>query len=48
MTYALLVLILALVIYGLERNHARQPYPRERLAGSTDVKDRYMTRVNIA
>ncbi len=37
MTVALLVLILALVVYGLERNNSRQLQPRPRLAGSTDV-----------
>lgn len=32
-------LIVALVIYGLERNNARQPN-RSHLAGSTDIQDR--------
>jgi hypothetical protein len=44
MTVALLLLILALVVYGLERNNSRQPaQPRPRLAGSTGVRklDRY-------
>jgi HAMP domain-containing protein len=37
MTVALLVLILALVVYGLERNNHRQSQPRQRLAGAVDV-----------
>ena len=34
------VIVLALVVYGLERNHARQGQPRPRLFGSTNVDDR--------
>jgi hypothetical protein len=34
------VIVLALVVYGLERNHSRQPHPRPRLFGSTNVNDR--------
>lgn len=46
MTVALIVLlILALVVYGLERNHSRQPQPRQRLAGNADGGDVY--RVHI-
>jgi hypothetical protein len=40
MTFALLVLILALIIYGLERNHAHQAKPRPRLVGSVDIDNR--------
>ena len=40
-----IVLVLALIGYGLERNHARQRQPRSRLAGSTDVVDRDTERV---
>jgi hypothetical protein len=47
MTVALFVLILALVVYGLERNHLRQPQPRQRLAGSTDARARDTYRVWI-
>jgi hypothetical protein len=36
----LAVIVLALLVYGLERNHARQPKPRPRLYGSSDVDDR--------
>jgi hypothetical protein len=36
----LAVIVLALLVYGLERNHARQPRPRPRLFGSTNVEDR--------
>jgi hypothetical protein len=42
MTVALFVLVLALlVVYGLERNHSRQPQPRQRLAGNSDGADVY-------
>lgn len=45
MTAALfLAIVLALVIYGLERNHARQGRPSG-LAGSTNVIDRDADRV---
>jgi hypothetical protein len=47
MTALLLFLtVLALLVYGLERNHARRPYPRSRLAGSSDVDDRDAARIN--
>lgn len=36
----LAVIVLALVVYGLERNNARQSKPRPRLYGSTNVDDR--------
>jgi hypothetical protein len=36
----LTVIVLALVVYGLERNHSRQPRPRPRLFGSTNFDDR--------
>lgn len=46
MTTALIVLIvLALVGYGLEHNHSRHREPRARLAGSFDVVDRDLSRV---
>jgi hypothetical protein len=35
-----------LLIWGLERNHRRQPYPRPPLAGSTDVRDRDAERIH--
>ncbi|MFE2754993.1 hypothetical protein ACFXGA_23620 [Actinosynnema sp. NPDC059335] len=37
--------VLALVGYGLESNHRRAARPGARLAGSTDVEDRDVTRV---
>lgn len=40
-----LVLVIALIGYGLERNHARQTQPRSRLAGSTDIVDRDNERI---
>jgi hypothetical protein len=47
MITALFVLVvLALVGYGLERNHARQSAPHSRLAGSTDIQDRDLERVD--
>ena len=47
MTSALIVLaVLALVGYGLERNHSKQSGPRARLAGSYDVLDRDLERVS--
>ena len=36
----LAVIVLALVIYGLERNHARQPKPRPRMYGSVNFDNR--------
>jgi hypothetical protein len=36
----LAVIVLALLVYGLERNHARQPRPRPRMFGSTNFDDR--------
>lgn len=45
MTALLIVLsVLALVVYGLERNHHRQSRPGSRLAGSHDVDDRDLAR----
>lgn len=44
MTATILTLIvLALTVYGLQRNHARQGYPR--VAGSVDFDDRDNARV---
>ena len=40
MEIILAVIVLALVGYGIERNHARQATPRPRLFGSTNVDDR--------
>ncbi|MFD1046150.1 hypothetical protein ACFQ1S_11530 [Kibdelosporangium lantanae] len=37
MTIALLLLVLALIVYGLERNHYRMSKPRPRLHGNTDA-----------
>ncbi|MCE6993681.1 hypothetical protein LZG04_02495 [Saccharothrix sp. S26] len=37
--------VTALVVYGLERNHRRQPRLGSRMAGSTDVEDRDVTRL---
>ncbi|TCO65900.1 hypothetical protein [Actinocrispum wychmicini] len=37
MTLLLLLLVLGLVIYGLERNHHRMPKPRARLHGNVDA-----------
>lgn len=46
MTATLLALaLLALLLYGLEHNHRRQPYPRPPLDGSTDLPDRDAGRV---
>lgn len=35
----LAVIVLALLVYGLERNHARQSKPRPRLYGSSNNDD---------
>jgi hypothetical protein len=35
-----------LIIWGLERNHRRQPGPRPPLAGSTNVRDRDTERLH--
>ncbi|CCH34236.1 hypothetical protein ABZ816_10465 [Actinosynnema sp. NPDC047251] len=46
MTALLVVLtVLALVVYGLERNHHRDARLGSRLAGSHDVEDRDLARV---
>jgi len=37
--------IIALVVYGLERNRARQSQPHPHLAGSTDIQDRDTERI---
>ena len=37
--------VLALVVYGLERNHHRRPRLGSRLAGSTNTEDRDLARV---
>lgn len=39
------LLVIAIIGYGLERNHARQASPASRLAGSTDAVDRDTQRV---
>jgi hypothetical protein len=41
----ILIALLALVAYGLERNHSRQPQLRSDMAGSTDAQDRDVERV---
>ncbi|MEV0682045.1 hypothetical protein AB0I60_36540 [Actinosynnema sp. NPDC050436] len=47
MTALLVVLtVLALVVYGLERNHHRHARFGPRLAGSHDVDDRDLVRVS--
>jgi hypothetical protein len=46
MTIVLIALILALVVYGLERNHSRQPQPQQRLAGMADFDNRDSSRVH--
>ena len=47
MTSALIILVaLALVGYGLERNKSRQSGPHPRLAGSNDVQDRDLVRMS--
>ncbi len=46
MTTALvLTALLALLVLGLDRNHARAAQPGSRLAGSNDVDDRDLIRV---
>lgn len=40
-----LAVLAALVVWALERNRRRQPYPRSSRAGSTDVQDRDLERV---
>ncbi|MGH3714857.1 MAG: hypothetical protein ACRDT4_15545 [Micromonosporaceae bacterium] len=40
MTIFLVLSFLALVIYGLERNHRRQAVPSTDLAGSSHIADR--------
>jgi hypothetical protein len=39
-TAIFLMIVLGLLIYGLERNHARQLHLPGHLAGSSDVQDR--------
>jgi len=43
--FVLTLLILAVVVYGLQRNHARQVRFDGHLAGSTDAEDRDASRV---
>ncbi|WP_433263895.1 hypothetical protein ACQPZF_33525 [Actinosynnema sp. CS-041913] len=43
--FFLVLAVLALVVYGLERNHRRQARFGSRLAGSYDVDDRDTVRV---
>jgi len=47
MTIALIVIVLltALVVYGLQRNERRQSGPRPRLTGSPSARDRDLERV---
>ncbi|PSL58120.1 hypothetical protein B0I31_101336 [Saccharothrix carnea] len=46
MTSILIALaVVALVVYGLERNHQRQLHLGSRLAGSADTEDRDVPRV---
>ncbi|MFJ6672465.1 hypothetical protein ACIQMJ_15265 [Actinosynnema sp. NPDC091369] len=46
MAFILIALaVVSLVVYGLERNHRRQPHLGSRLAGSADVEDRDLVRV---
>jgi hypothetical protein len=44
-TAAIALILLALLAYALERNHRRQPGPRQPLAGSSDITDRDTQRV---
>lgn len=37
--------VVALVVYGLERNHRRQPGLGSRLTGSTNTEDRDLPRI---
>ena len=45
MEVLILIALAALVAYGLERNHSRQPQLRSGMAGSTDVQDRDTERI---
>jgi hypothetical protein len=45
MTVTIALILLALIAWGLERNHLRQPYPRPLLNGCSDVHDRDSERV---
>ncbi|WP_198676095.1 hypothetical protein [Kribbella monticola] len=40
-----LIVIAAIVVAALERNRRRQPHPRPRTSGSSDVQDRDAERV---
>lgn len=44
---ALFIATLALIVFGIERNHRRQPEPRPRFSGSVgaDERDRDVMRV---
>jgi hypothetical protein len=44
-TALVLLVIVGLVVYGLERNHARESVPRQHFAGSSAVVDRDLARV---
>jgi hypothetical protein len=39
--------LLALVVYGLQRNHLRQARARGQLAGAANVEDRDSARVDL-
>lgn len=39
-------IIIGLIIYGLERNKARQTTPLHHLTGSTDIQDRDQERIS--
>ncbi len=43
-TTALIILIIAAVVWGLERNERRQSGPRPWLTGSSDTQDRDLER----
>lgn len=45
--WSVLVIVLALVVYGLERNHRRQPRNAAELVGSSDVADRDIERLAV-
>jgi hypothetical protein len=45
MEVLVLITLVALVVYGLERNHSRQSRSQSGMAGSTDAQDRDAERV---
>ena len=45
MVALVVVVLVALLACGLERQHRRRPYPRSRMSGGTHVEDRDTQRV---